>query len=221
MIDTKVGGFHMKKKQYITALALLIAFAVWTAAVSLVDVQPIGPEGSAVGFAALNGWFHGLTGVHMALYELTDLLSIVPLALVAGFGLLGLVQWVRRKKLLAVDRSILALGGFYAAVLAAFVLFEVLEVNYRPVLIEGVLEASYPSSTTMLALCVLVTAMLQLRERMKSGALGSLVLAALVVFAAFLVVGRVISGVHWLSDIIGGMLLSAGLILAYDAASRE
>ena len=211
----------MKKKQYITALALLIAFAVWTAAVSLVDVQPIGPEGSAVGFAALNGWFHQLTGVHMALYELTDLLSIVPLGMVAAFGLLGLVQWVRRKKLLAVDRSILALGGFYGAVLAAFVLFEVLEVNYRPVLIEGVLEASYPSSTTMLALCVLVTAMLQLRERMKSGALRSLVLAALAVFAAFLVVGRVISGVHWLSDIIGGVLLSAGLILAYDAASRE
>lgn len=211
----------MKKKQYITALALLIAFAVWTAAVSLVDVQPIGPEGSAVGFAALNGWFHQLTGVHMALYELTDLLSIVPLGMVAAFGLLGLVQWVRRKKLLAVDRSILALGGFYGAVLAAFVLFEVLEVNYRPVLIEGVLEASYPSSTTMLALCVLVTAMLQLRERMKSGALRSLVLAALAVFAAFLVVGRVISGVHWLSDIIGGMLLSAGLIVAYAAAAKE
>ena len=211
----------MKKKQYITAAVLLIAFAVWTVAVSLVDVQPIGPEGSAVGFAALNGWFHGLTGVHMALYELTDLLSIVPLALVAGFGLLGLVQWVRRKKLLAVDRSILALGGFYGAVLAAFVLFEVLEVNYRPVLIEGVLEASYPSSTTMLALCVLVTAMLQLRERMKEGALRGLVLAALAAFAAFLVVGRVISGVHWLSDIVGGVLLSAGLIVAYAAAAKE
>lgn len=211
----------MKKKQYITAAVLLIAFAVWTVAVSLVDVQPIGPEGSAVGFAALNGWFHGLTGVHMALYRLTDLLSIVPLALVAGFGLLGLVQWVRRKKLLAVDRSILALGGFYGAVLAAFVLFEVLEVNYRPVLIEGVLEASYPSSTTMLALCVLVTAMLQLRERMKEGALRGLVLAALAAFAAFLVVGRVISGVHWLSDIVGGVLLSAGLIVAYAAAAKE
>lgn len=211
----------MKKKQYITAAVLLIAFAVWTVAVSLVDVQPIGPEGSAVGFAALNGWFHGLTGVHMALYRLTDLLSIVPLALVAGFGLLGLVQWVRRKKLLAVDRSILALGGFYGAVLAAFVLFEVLEVNYRPVLIEGVVEASYPSSTTMLSLCVLVTAMLQLRERMKEGALRGLVLAALAALAAFLVVGRVISGVHWLSDIVGGMLLSAGLIVAYAAAAKE
>ncbi len=211
----------MKKKEYIAAALLLVVFAVWTAAVCVVDVQPIGPEGSAVGFAALNGWFHQLTGVHMALYELTDLLSIVPLGMVAAFGLLGLVQWVRRKKLLAVDRSILALGGFYGAVLAAFVLFEVLEVNYRPVLIEGVLEASYPSSTTMLALCVLVTAMLQLRERMKSGALRSLVLAALAVFAAFLVVGRVISGVHWLTDIIGGVLLSAGLIVAYAAAAKE
>ena len=144
---------------------------------------------------------------------------MIPLGCVAAFGLLGLVQWIRRKNLRKVDGDILVLGGFYIVVLAFFCLFEVLDINYRPVLIEGVLEASYPSSTTMLALCVMPSVMLQLRRRMKNGAAKRCTQAALFVFTAFLVIGRLVSGVHWLTDIIGGVLLSAGLVLLYDSIS--
>ena len=208
-----------KKKYLIAGLCLLAAFVLWTAAVCLVDVQPIGPQDSAVGFAAINGAFHAMTGVHMALYNITDILSVIPLGCVAAFGMLGLVQLIRRKDLRKVDGDILVLGGFYIVVLAFFCLFEVLDINYRPVLIEGVLEASYPSSTTMLALCVMPSVMLQLRRRMKDGAAKRCTQAVLFVFTAFMVIGRLISGVHWLTDIIGGALLSAGLVLLYDSIS--
>ena len=186
---------------------LLGAFLLWTAGVCLVDVRPIGPMGSRVGFAGLNGWFHGLTGVHWWLYDLTDLLGLASLGICGIFGLQGLCQWIRRKSIRRVDGELLALGGFYLTVLAVFFLFELLEVNYRPVLIEGRLEASYPSSTTMLALCVLPTAMLRLRSRWVRFLLGAL--------TAFLVLGRLLCGVHWVSDIIGGALLSAGLVTLY------
>ena len=208
-----------KKKYLIAGLCLLAAFVLWTAAVCLVDVQPIGPQDSAVGFAAINGAFHAMTGVHMALYNITDILSVIPLGCVAAFGMLGLVQLIRRKDLRKVDGDILVLGGFYIVVLAFFCLFEVLDINYRPVLIEGVLEASYPSSTTMLALCVMPSVMLQLHSRMKDGAAKRCTQAVLFVFTAFMVIGRLISGVHWLTDIIGGALLSAGLVLLYDSIS--
>ena len=207
------------KKYLIVGLCLMAAFVLWTAAVCLVDVQPIGPQDSAVGFAAINGAFHAMTGVHMALYNITDILSVIPLGCVAAFGMLGLVQLIRRKDLRKVDGDILVLGGFYIVVLAFFCLFEVLDINYRPVLIEGVLEASYPSSTTMLALCVMPSVMLQLRRRMKDGAAKRCTQAVLFVFTAFMVIGRLISGVHWLTDIIGGALLSAGLVLLYDSIS--
>ncbi len=208
-------------KKYLTlALCLLAAFVLWTVVVSLVNVQPIGPANSAVGFAGINGAFHQLTGVHMALYDLTDTLSVIPLGCVAAFGLLGLVQWIRRKDLRKVDGDLLVLGGFYVTVLAVFVLFEKLAVNYRPVLINGVLEASYPSSTTMLVLCVMPSVMLQLHERMKAGTLKNCVQLLLAAFTAFMVIGRLISGVHWLTDIIGGALLSAGLVLLHLAALR-
>ena len=205
-----------KTNRFALPVGLLAAFALWTAAVCLVDVQPIGPLGSRVGFATLNGWFHDLTGVHLWLYDLTDLLSVVPLGLCAAFGILGLVQWVRRKKLHRVDRDLLLLGGFYLAVAAFFVAFECFPVNFRPVLIEGQLEASYPSSTTLLVLCVTSTAQMQLRRWLRPGALRRMVCAMIPCFTAFMVLARLLSGVHWLTDILGGAILSAALVTMYE-----
>lgn len=207
-----------KTKRALAGAGFLAAFALWTAAVLVVDVQPIGPRDSSVGFAAVNGFVHRLTGVHMGLYALTDWLGLVPLALVLGFAILGLCQWVKRKHLMLVDRSILVLGLFYIAVMASFLFFEHWVVNYRPVLIDGVLEASYPSSTTMLTLTVMPTAGMQLRSRIRNRKLLILLLAPMAAFTAFMVIGRLLSGVHWLTDIVGGVLLSAGLVSLYEAA---
>ena len=207
----------MKKRKFCIALGLLTAFMLWTTAISLIDVQPIGPQGSIVGFAMLNGFVHNLTGVHMQLYTITDWLGLVPVAFGFGFAVLGLVQWFKRKSILKVDRSILILGGFYIVTLAAYLFFESYVVNYRPVLIEGYLEASYPSSTTLLVLCVMPTAMMQLRDRIKLPMFRKCVSIVITAFIAFMVIGRLVSGVHWLTDIIGGILLSAGFVAMYDA----
>jgi len=199
---------------------LLTAFVLWTLAVQYIDVQAIGPNGSSVGFAALNGWVHKLTGVHMGLYVLTDWLGLVPMGFVLGFAVLGLVQWMRRRKLFRVDHDILVLGGFYLLVLILYLVFETVAVNARPVLIDGRLEASYPSSTTMLVLCVMPTAMMQLRARIRNTRVRTIVLMILAVFTACMVVGRLIAGVHWFTDIIGGVLLSAGLVVLYRAVEK-
>ena len=205
------------KKNFCITMVLLGAFALWTAAVRLVDVQPIGPQGSAVGFSAINGWIHDLTGVHMALYTVTDWLGLVPIGVAMGFALLGLSQWMRRKHLKQVDFSILVLGGFYLLVMAVYALFEVVVINYRPVLINGCLEASYPSSTTMLVLCVIPTAIMQLNTRIKSKILKRCTTFGITAFTVFMVIGRFLSGVHWFTDIVGGALLSAGLVMLYHS----
>lgn len=202
------------------AIGLLAAFGLWTAAVCGVDVQPIGPGGSMVGFATLNGCVHRMTGVHLWLYVVTDWLSLVPVGFVAGFGLLGLGQWISRKHVLKVDYSILVLGGFYLLVLAMYILFETVVINYRPVLIDGRLEASYPSSTTMLVLCVMPTTAMQLRQRMEDGRGKRWAICLINAYTALMVVGRLVSGVHWCSDIIGGALLSAGLVMLYRVISN-
>ena len=208
----------MKKKNcnnlYICVF-MLAAFVLWTAAICFVDVKAIGPNGSSVGFAAINSWFHKLTGVHMDLYNITDWLGLVPIFVAMGFGLFGLVQWIKRKRLKKVDYSLFVLGGFYISVIAAYVLFEMITINYRPVLINGFLEASYPSSTTLLVMCVMPTAIMQFNRRIKNATLKKFLSLLIAVFIIFMVIGRLVSGVHWLTDIVGGALLSAGLVMMY------
>ena len=214
----------MKKRNRIYLLAsaaLLLAFVLWTVLVRAVDVAPIGPRDSSVGFAALNGGFHRLTGVHLWLYIVTDWLGLVPIAVAFGFAILGLVQWIGRKSLLKVDGSILLLGGFYIVVMAVYLLFEYVVINYRPILINDVLETSYPSSTTLMVLCVMLGSLVELKSRIKSTWLNKTVSVVIYAFVAFMIVGRIISGVHWISDIIGGILLSAGLVMFYSALIRK
>lgn len=208
-----------KRKTYIwLGIVCLLLFALWTHLLSFVDVQVIGPQNSSVGFAAMNQWFHNLTGVHMLLYTVTDWAGLVPVAFGFGFAILGLVQWIKRKHILKVDRSILVLGVFYIVVLAVYLFFEQHVVNRRPVLINGYLEASYPSSTTLLVMCVMPTALSQLRERIRNRKLRQWVTMLVVAFITFMVIGRLVSGVHWFSDIVGGALLSAGLVTLYYSA---
>ena len=208
----------MKKenqRNFCIATCMLSAFLLWTAAIQLIDVRAIGPRGSTVGFATINRFVHNLTGVHMSLYTITDWLGLMPLMFVMGFGILGLVQWIKRKHLLKVDYNILVLGGFYIVVMAVYVIFEMVIVNYRPVLINGYLEASYPSSTTMLVMCVMPTAIMQFNVRIKNDVFKRCVTSVIISFIIFMVIGRLVSGVHWFTDIVGGALLSAGLVLLY------
>lgn len=209
------------KKRYLAAFCFLAAFLLWTIAVTVIDIQPIGPNGSRVGLSGLNGWMHNLTGVHMWLYTLTDWLSLIPLLFILGFAALGLTQWIHAKSLLKVDRSLLTLGGFYAAVLGAYLFFEKCIVNYRPVLIEGILEASYPSSTTVLVISVMSTAGMELRKRIHTPGKRTWLSRMIAVFTVFMVMGRFLSGVHWFTDIAGGILLSIGLVLLYAGFTQK
>ena len=207
-----------RKNIYVT-LALFLLFVLWTLAVKFIDVQSIGPNGSEVGFAALNGFIHDVTGVHMELYIITDWLGLVPVFVAFGFAVLGLVQLIKRRSFLKVDYSILVLGGFYILVISAYILFEMLAVNYRPVLIDGYLEASYPSSTTLLVMCVMPTSVMQLHTRIKNKNIRNIISVVIYAFMAFIVIGRFVSGVHWLTDIVGGIILSAGLVMLYYSVS--
>jgi len=210
----------MKRKSFYIGLGLLVLFIIWTVALRFVDVGAIGPQGSSVGFATLNKMIYNITGVHMSLYTITDWLGLVPICFIIGFGILGLCEWIKRKNLFKVDYNIITLGGFYIVVMVAYIFFEMFVVNYRPVLINGILEASYPSSTTMLVACVMPTAIMQFNSRIKNNRFKKCVNILIAAFIAFMVIGRLVSGVHWFSDIIGSALLSSGLVMIYHSVNN-
>lgn len=205
----------MRRMFLYAAVFFLTAFALWTGAVCTTDVQAIGADGTRVGLASFNAAVRDLIGTNMELYILTDRLSLIPVGCMAYFALLGLQQWIARKSIRKVDRSILLLGGLYLLLAAAYLFFEMHIINYRPVLIEGRLEASYPSSTTVLVLCVMPTALSQLRIRVQNRQMRMVCTAVCAAFTVFMVIGRLLSGVHWCSDIIGGIFLSTGLTALY------
>lgn len=206
------------KKLLIAGTTALAAFGLWTALIQVVDARPVGVNGTKVGFAALNLWFHRLTGARMRVYTVTDWLGLVPIAVCMVFGFVGLIQLIRRRSLRRVDADILLLGVYYILVIFAYLIFEMIPINYRPVLIDGVMEASYPSSTTLLVLSVMPTLSFQARRRVRNDRARRGLEAFAVLFSLFMVAGRTLSGVHWLTDIVGSALLSAGLYLLYRAA---
>lgn len=207
-----------EKRNLLTGIGFIIAFALWTVLIQYVDVQAVGPNETNVGFASFNVWFHQLTGVHMMIYSITDWLGLVPIFICLCFGVIGLVQLVKRRSLLQVDSEILLLGIYYVIVIACYLIFEMIPINYRPILIEGRLEASYPSSTTLLVLSVMPTLIFQVYRRVENSLIRKATVVVVIAFSAFMVIGRLISGVHWATDIIGSVLLSVGLFMLYFSA---
>ena len=204
-----------KSRSLCAGTALLADFACWTVLIRCADVRPAGPNGSTVGLAAFNVWFHHTAGVHMPLYTVTDWLGLVPIAVCLGFAVLGFRQMIGRRSLPKVDRDLLLLGCYYILVIFAYLFFETVPINYRPVLIGGSLEASYPSSTTLLVLSVMPTLKYQIDRRCGAPVIRRIVTVSAVLFSSFMVVGRLLSGVHWVTDIIGGCLYSVMFIALY------
>ena len=207
-----------KGKRLSGAGCILIAgFVIWTLLIQKVDVQPLGVNGTNIGFATINCWFHQLTGVHMEIYTITDWLGLVPIFICMIFGGIGCVQLMKGRSLFKVDYDIILLGIYYVLVVLGYLIFEMIPINYRPILIEGVMEASYPSSTTLLVLCVMPTLIEQVNRRSEKKMVKKIVNVIVICFSAFMVLGRLISGVHWLTDIVGSIMLSAGMFCVYKS----
>ena len=202
----------MKKR----GMLFLVLFVVWTLLLQIVDVQIAGESATKIGFATLNCWFHNFTGVHMWIYSITDWLGLVPVFVCLLFGMIGFMQLLKRRNLLKVDKDLLALGIYYVLVIFAYLIFEMIPINYRPILIEGRMEASYPSSTTLLVLSVMPTLVFQVKRRMKKEKMKIRIIAIAKAFTIFMIIGRLISGVHWFTDIVGSVLLSMGLFFTYE-----
>ena len=211
----------MKKKYCVASFVCFMLFAVLILLIKFADVAAIGPEGSQIGLSGINGAFQNAFPFNERIYEITEITGYISLAFIGVFALLGLYQLISRKSLKKIDCDIYLLAGFYAAVIAFYVAFEVVVINYRPVLEDGALAASFPSSHTLLAVCIMLSSAHQISKRVKTSNLKLAGITFCTVIMLITVIGRLFSGVHWLTDIMGGVLLSLALFFAYLAVYKK
>ncbi len=205
----------LKKSLLISTIIFAILAIIFTFVVKNVDVRPIGPNESSVGLAGINEAVHNALPFNELWYRVTKLSGYAIYLPPVFFVVLLLVQLIRRKSFKKIDFELKLAVGYILVVLAFYFIFDhAIIINYRPVLINGALEPSYPSSHTFFAvsLCgasiLLVSHYLKLKHKAFFNTL-------LILLAIFNIAGRVIAGVHWATDIFGGLLIGATLLLAF------
>ncbi len=198
-----------------TGIGSFIAFVLFTISLCFIDVQPAGPQSSLVGYATLNLAVHQFFGIHHIWYTITDWLGLVAVLTAGIFALTGLCQLIHRKSLFLVVRQILILGAMYLIIIGSYLFFEKVIINYRPVILSSSLEASYPSSHTMIVTSILGTAIILLHQYLSTGFVRCILTLLCALVICVTIVGRLICGVHWCTDIFGGVLLSLSIISIY------
>lgn len=203
----------------ISAVISLLIIAM----VRMVDVSAIGPNGTSIGLSHINQKVHETIGVNQIWYDITEILGGVAILVAGIFALVGFVQLVKGKSLAKVDKEIYAVGGLYAVVVVLYALFEKVIINYRPVIMDGETapEASFPSSHTMLTCVVMGSAIILIGKYIQSEGLKKILQIAAPVILIVTVVGRLISGVHWFSDIMGGIFISLTLVSIFDGIVKS
>lgn len=199
------------KKNILICILLVLISIIYTILVKYVDTSIIGPNGSVVGFSSLNSFVFNLTGNNMTLYKITEILGIIPILIALMYAVIGLIQVIDRKSL-KVDKELIALGILYIIVILIYAFFEKCIINYRPVLIDGILEASYPSSHTLLSICICGSALLINKYLFNNKKIYKYVNIVSIISMVLIVLGRLLSGVHWASDIIGSIIISITLL---------
>lgn len=203
-----------KKRNFLISGILLLIAITFTILVKVVDVKQIGVNNSSIGFATLNQFIFETTGVNMIWYHITDWLGLIPVFMAIVYAFIGLIQLIKRRSIFKVDKEIILLGLYYIVVIALYVFFEKVIINYRPILMNGFLEASYPSSHTLMTICICGSSIL-INKKLFNNKITKVINYLSIIIITITVVGRLISGVHWFTDIIGGILISSGLLMTF------
>ena len=205
----------MKNKKNIIAISLMVAFIVLTSLLKFVDVRNIGEGNSSSGLSFINKLSSGIT-YNETLDKISDVFLIVSVLLVAIFAVIGCIQLIKRKSIFKVDREILLFGVSLIIMAVFWIFFEkAMIVNYRPIFIDGELESSYPSTHIMIVSFVCLSSVQMLENYLKKKAKILYIAAILIVVTTFTL--RLVSGMHWLTDCVGGVILGCLLYFIFIA----
>lgn len=207
----------LKKKNMIVSICLILLSVIYTVLVKIIDVNPIGPQNSNVGFSSLNKFVFNTIGKSNVWYNITEVFGIISILIAFFYALIGIFKLFKKKNILKIDKEIIALGIFYFVVILTYLFFEKVIINYRPVLVNGALEASYPSSHTMLSICICLSSIIINNKLYKKKRISKIINPLAIIIMITTTIGRLFSGMHWISDILGGIIISITLTYIFNS----
>ena len=151
--------------------------------------------------------------------KITDIILIAALAVFAVFAILGLCQWIKRKSLKKVDKPLLLSLIPLSLMAATFIIFEkFLILNTRP---NGSGEPSFPSTHTMVVATIFLLTAIILPNYIKSKTARVIMDIVMLLFIILVSVGRVLANMHWVSDVVGGLIFAAIFAVIYYLILRK
>ena len=184
---------------------------------------PIGDLGS-INLRALNNGFRGLFGYEQggyfrSLYLITEGLGVVSILACLFWTGMGIKDLIKYRDINDVDKSIFATWLLYVLALIVWRVTLKISVSYAPVSVhpKSALVVSFPCGNTFLIIISMCSSIYLigyfLEEKKK------LVLALRVACIAILALGiifRTVSGVNWLTDILGAIGFAVPAVVLYS-----
>lgn len=212
-----------KASKYLFPVISALLFILLTVLLLTVDKAKVGSAGSDVGLSHFNVAAYEFLGGNTSWYEITEVTGYLAIASCGIFVIAGLFQLISRKSLFKVDKEIFAVGGLYVVTGALYVLFGKITVNCRPVFAPGETapESSFPSSHTLLSIVIMGSMIMLIKRYVKNKTLRYILTAVCAAVAVITVAGRLLSGVHWFTDILGGAILAAFLLSVFSIIIKQ
>lgn len=145
--------------------------------------------------------------------EFSDVILYISLLFILGLAIYGFYQLSKKRSLFKVDKDIIFIGCGLAILAFVWLVFDkLIDVNYRPIAISGTAQTSFPSTHTMIAAFVLLAATRAILKRngneIKYQLLAYSGSSILILLCSL---GRILSKMHWATDVLGGLFIGVGL----------
>ena len=151
--------------------------------------------------------------------KITNIILLSSFVTLAVFVVLGLYQWISRKSLKKVDKHLLWMPLPLALMAIVYVVFDKLWIlSTRP---DGSGEPSFPSTHVMVVTTIFLLTAIAIRKYIKSRTMRvvlDILMLALITLVCF---GRVLANMHWVSDVIGGLIFAVIFAVIYYLTIRK
>ncbi len=156
----------------------------------------------------------------------SDVILYISILFILGLIIYGIYQLYKRKSLFKVDKDIILTGfGFVFIIIIWFIFDKFIDINYRPIAVNGSAQTSFPSTHVMLAcFSLLATTRIILKRNTNELKYNIITYGGVSILVILCSLGRILSKMHWTTDVLGAIFISLAIffiIIGLDKALEE